>query len=82
MKKNPLNFGLAFGYTCALFLFFIGILAWLSRFGDAIVELLRYFFIGYKDNLIGSIFGAMWGFLAGFIFGFLVAWFYNMLQKK
>ena len=82
MKLNPLNFGLAFGYTYAFFLFFIGILATLSRFGDAIVELLRYFFIGYSSNILGSIFGAMWGFLVGFVFGFLVVWFYNVLQKK
>lgn len=78
-KLAVATFGLAFGIIWALGAFLLGMMAALSGWGIAIVEVLSTLYIGYSPTFVGSIAGAVWGFADGFVFAALVAWLYNRL---
>jgi hypothetical protein len=72
-----ISFGLAFGITCAVFVFVLGMAAGLFEWGVPVVAVLASLYIGYSPTFVGSIAGAVWAFVDGFIGGCLVAWLYN-----
>jgi len=43
---------------------------------------LSTFYIGYSTSFVGGIIGFIYGFITGFIGGVLIAFFYNLAQKK
>jgi len=79
-KLGVISFGLALGAACAVFVFFLGIVAAFFEWGIVLAATLSSFLIGFGPSFVGSIAGAVWAFVVGFIFGLLVAWFYNRFQ--
>ncbi len=78
---NILSLGLTLGVVLAIYVFFLGIVAWLLGWGTQLVELTSLLYIGYAPTFWGSIIGAVWGFIDGFIGGAIIAWLYNKFQK-
>ena len=76
-KLNELCLGLAIGIACAVYVLFIGVLAWLFGWGYSVVEVLSSLYIGYNASLLGAMVGAIWAFVYGFIAGVVIAWLYN-----
>ncbi len=75
------SLALAMGLTFGLGVFLLGIVAWLSEYGDEIVDLFATVYCGYDATLLGSVYGFAWGFAEGIILGFAIGFFYNLVQK-
>lgn len=82
MKLNVYNLGLAIGIATGLGVLILGIAGWLFGVWTTAIDLTATFYKGYTPTLGGSIIGAIWGFIDGFIGGVVIAWIYNILQKK
>ena len=80
-QLNKFNVGLAAGLTLGLYIFFIGMAAWLVDWGVETVEIIGTWYRGYDANFYGSVLGMIWGFIDGFIGGFVFAWIYNKLGR-
>jgi len=80
-KLSVLSLGLAIGILCAIYMFFIGAVAWLFNWGTGLVELISSLYIGFSATLAGSIIGAVWAFIDGFIAGVVIAALYNKFKK-
>ena len=78
---NPMAFGKACGFLCALGIFVLALLAMFTGYGTEFVALISTVYIGFKLTFVGAIIGAVWGFIDGFIGGYLFAWIYNKCLK-
>lgn len=79
---HPVSLGFSVGILWGLYVFLIGLLAWLSGYGIEFVKFLGGIYIGYAPTLGGSLAGAVWGFVKGFVGAALVAWLYNCFACK
>lgn len=79
-KCQPLALGIAIGVLWAAYVFFAGIAA-MFGWGNAMVETLGSFYIGYAASFVGAVIGAVWAFVDGFIAGVVIAWIYNVVAK-
>lgn len=77
---QPLALGVAIGVVWALYVFFAGIFA-MFGWGNALVDTLGSFYIGYGASIIGAIIGAVWAFFDGFVAGIVIAWIYNLVAR-
>ncbi|MBW2993599.1 bacteriophage holin [Candidatus Woesearchaeota archaeon] len=80
-KLDVLGLGLAIGIACAVYMFLIGLSAWLFGWGTGIVELISSLYLGFSATFAGSLIGAVWAFIDGFIAGVIIAWLYNKFRK-
>jgi hypothetical protein len=73
-----LSLGLVWGFTVLLATW------WLLYRGSSGVTIssLGKLYIGYTFSWIGGLIGFLWGFVDGFIGGVIVAWLYNLFNKK
>ena len=78
-KLDPVRAGLALGWTCALGILFLGVLATHFGWGLLMVELIGTVYSGYNATLLGSFVGAVWALVDGFIGGWLFCWIYNRI---
>jgi hypothetical protein len=79
-KLQPLALGIAIGVLWALSVFFAGIFA-MFDWGNAFVETLASFYLGYNASFVGAIVGALWAVIDGFVAGVVIAWIYNRVAK-
>lgn len=77
---NAKNFGLAAGILWGVSMFVLTIVCLLTGFGNAWLQLIQSFYVGYSVSWVGSIIGFVYGFLDGFIGCYLFAWIYNKLN--
>jgi len=77
-KLHVLSVGIALGVMWGLGILALGLISWLTGWGDKMVELMASMYIGYDDTLGGSFIGAIWGFVDAFIGGVVFAWLYNL----
>jgi hypothetical protein len=80
MKLQPLAFGVAIGLVWAIGVFFAGIAA-MFHWGNAFVDVLASFYLGYGASIVGAIIGALWAIVDGFVAGYVIAWIYNRVAK-
>jgi hypothetical protein len=80
-RLGVISFGVALGFTLALFTFVIGVGATLFGWGILVVQVLSTVYIGYSPSIMGWISGAVWGFVNGFVFGAILAWIYNRILR-
>lgn len=73
-----LGLGLAIGLTTGIFMFSLGLLAWLAAWGTDFMMVVESIYVGYEPTLFGSFLGGIYGFVDGFISGTLIAFFYNL----
>ncbi len=74
------SLGLAIGVVWAIGVFIVGITA-IFGWGNALVDVMGSFYIGYHASFGGAIIGAIWGFVDGFIGGALIAFFYDLFCR-
>jgi hypothetical protein len=79
-KLQPLALGIAFGVIWAIGVFLAGIFA-MFHWGNAFVDVLASFYLGYSASIIGAIIGALWAAVDGFCAGYAIAWVYNSVAK-
>lgn len=76
----------AFGVSCGMvwgLVIMIGTWFILLRGAPGeMISKLSTFYIGYSSSFVGGIVGFIYGFITGFVGGFLIAFFYNLAQKK
>jgi hypothetical protein len=75
-KCQPLALGIAVGLVWAIGVFLAGIFA-MFHWGNAFVDVIGSFYIGYGASIIGAIIGALWAVVDGFVAGYVIAWVYN-----
>ena len=80
MKLQPLALGIAVGLVWAFGVFFAGIFA-MFHWGNAFVETIASFYLGYGASIPGAIIGALWAVIDGFCAGYVIAWVYNKAAK-
>lgn len=81
MKKLDIkSFSLSIGIIWSLGLLIIGVLSTFG-YGKMFVAVMDSIYIGYNNNLLGSIIGALWGFTDGCITGALIALLYNKISS-
>ena len=71
------KFGLAWGFSFAVFFLFFGIVSMIFGIWQEMIEMCSKVYIGFEPSLIGSVKGALWGFVEGMVLGTLVAIIYN-----
>jgi len=84
-KEKPQKFsviGLALGIGIYWGLAML-VAGWFSviGWGNAFVQVMSSFYIGFESTFIGSIVGGIWGFVDGLIAGAVIAFFYNTFRK-
>jgi hypothetical protein len=79
-KLQPLALGIAIGVLWAGSVFFAGIVA-MFDWGNAFVETLASFYLGYNASIAGAFIGAIWAVIDGFVAGAVIAWIYNLVAK-
>jgi hypothetical protein len=79
-KLQPLALGIAFGVIWAIGIFFAGVFA-MFNWGNAFVDVLASFYLGYGASIVGAIIGALWAVVDGFCAGYAIAWVYNSVAK-
>ena len=79
---HTLYAGLALGFTFALMMVLLGLVAWLTGFGTELVTTVGGFYHGYTPTLVGSLIGGVWAMAEGFVIGFVVSWIYNFLCAR
>lgn len=79
-KLDAVNFGLALGTVCAIYMFLLGLSAGFLDWGNEWVTFISSVYVGYGATVVGSLIGAVWGFIDGFIGGYVFAWIYNRLS--
>ena len=72
--------GIAVGLVWAFGVFFAGIFA-MFHWGNAFVETIALFYLGYGASILGAIIGALWAVIDGFCAGYVIAWIYNKVAK-
>ena len=81
-RLNVLNFGLALGIAFGVGMLLLGLFALWFNWGTEIVNLVGTVYIGYAPTFGGSIIGGIWAFFDSFIGGVIIAWLYNLLQRR
>jgi hypothetical protein len=79
-KCQPIALGVAVGIVWSIGVFFAGIFA-MFHWGNAFVDVIGSFYIGYGASLLGAVIGALWALADGFVAGVVVAWIYNAVAK-
>ena len=51
------------------------------NWGNAFVETIASFYLGYGASIPGAIVGALWAVIDGFCAGYVIAWIYNKVAK-
>jgi len=82
MKLHVYNLGLAIGISVGLGMLVLGLIGWLFGAWTTAIDLTATAYKGFAPTFTGSLIGAVWGFFDGFIGGVLIAWIYNLLQKR
>jgi hypothetical protein len=80
MKLQLLALGIAFGLVWPFGIFFAGIFA-MFGWGNAAVQVIGSFYLGYGASFVGAIVGALWAVVDGFCAGYVIAWIYNKAAK-
>ena len=80
MKLQPLALGIAFGLIWSFGIFLAGIFA-MFGWGNAAVEVIASFYLGYGASITGAMTGALWAVIDGFCAGYAIAWLYNKAAK-
>lgn len=78
-KINVKALALTMGIIWSLILLIMGILSNFG-YGKMFVAVMDSIYIGYKNNLIGSLIGTLWGFVDGCIAGAIIALLYNKIS--
>jgi len=80
LGKRALGFslGIIWGFTVLLATW---LLLYLGSSGVTISTLSK-FYIGYSFSWAGGLIGLLWGFVDGFVCGVIIAWLYNLFNKK
>ena len=81
-SMNAVFLGISVGCVWGSYLFLTALLSWYWGIGTPILHVFASLYFGYSANLLGGIIGFVWGFCDGFITGVLVAWLYNVLQRR
>jgi hypothetical protein len=73
-----LSLGLVWGFTVLITTW------WLLAMGSSGITISTFsrFYFGYSFSWGGGLIGFLWGFIYGFIAGVIIAWLYNLFNKK
>lgn len=82
MQLNKTALGLALGVCWGVSIVLTTLWLGVTGGGEALVEFLSKFYIGYSVSIFGAIAGFVYGFIDGFIYGFFLAWIYNSLAGR
>ena len=81
-KISPLAAALAVGIYLGVWLFLIGLIAWLTWYCKIFVSFMSTFYIGYTYTFRGARMGLVRGFVDGFIGAYIIVWLYDRISKK
>jgi hypothetical protein len=81
-QLHPCAFALAMGIIWGLGTFIMAVVAMHTGYGSSFVSGLGSLYIGYEASYLGSVIGLAWGFFDAAVFGFLLAWLYNVINRK
>lgn len=79
---NVTALAITLGLFYGIVLFAIGILSWVTGWGNDLMALYSSFFPGFGPTAVGSLAGLIEGFVMGAIFGFVIGVLYNYFDKR
>lgn len=82
MKICAWKLGLAGGILWGLWIFAMTLVADVTGFGMFWLSQWMDLYIGYELSPFGACVGLVWGFVEGFIALFLLAWIYNLMNRR